>query len=209
MTRSIRLLSALLVLPVLAAASPVPDLDNSTATLYYHGPVSLCVVPGGGGDLLSEARTLDGTPVDATVHVWIYDGMANPIFAFPWEDIWLESTAGSLAACYPLGVMADAATDFDGYTSFSGALSAGGHSAVGEKLQVLIVGTPVDCCDLDIRFNSPDVNGDRVVDLTDVFLFSQAYLSGAYEYAADFFADGVLDLSDLVVFSRHVNASCP
>jgi hypothetical protein len=208
MKRSIRLLSALLLLPVLAAASTVPDLNHSTVAVYYHGPMSICVVPGGGGDLLSEARTLDGTPVDATIHVWIVDGGADPIYGFPWEDIWLESTAGSLAPCYPLGVMADAATDLQGYTAFSGALSAGGHSAPGEKLQVYIAGTPVACCDLDIRFNSPDVDGNGVVDLTDLVLFSQAYTGGAYDYAGDLFADGVLNLSDVQVFATHYAASC-
>jgi hypothetical protein len=199
---------AVFLLPLVAIAAPVPDVSLSSAAVYYHGPISICVVPGGGGDPLSGARTLAGDPVDATVHVYLYGELGDPVVGFPPEDIWLESTAGGLRACGPLGTIADGPTDVDGYTSFSGAPSAGGHSSSGERLRVYVAGTPVGCCDLDIRFNSPDIDGSLQVDLTDLVLFSQLYTGGVYDHAADLYADGVLNLSDVLVFSLHYAATC-
>ena len=47
------------------------------------------------------------------------------------------------------------------------------------------------------------------MNLSDVVLFSQLFLSGVYDYAADLHYDGILNLSDLVVIAQHRNTMCP
>ena len=44
--------------------------------------------------------------------------------------------------------------------------------------------------------------------LTDVVLFAPVYY-GAYDYCADFYWDGVVNLSDLVILAQHMNHACP
>jgi len=44
--------------------------------------------------------------------------------------------------------------------------------------------------------------------LTDVVLFS-GIMFGDYDYAADFYWDGVVNLSDLVLLAQGVTADCP
>jgi len=61
---------------------------------------------------------------------------------------------------------------------------------------------------LDIQVNSPDINGDLRVNLTDVVLFTMLY-HGPYDYAGDFYYDGVLNLSDIVMMARGQGKTCP
>ncbi len=53
-----------------------------------------------------------------------------------------------------------------------------------------------------LTINSPDLDGDGQVALSDLVLFTAAY-NGAYSRCADFDVNGVVDLADLVVFSAH------
>ena len=50
--------------------------------------------------------------------------------------------------------------------------------------------------------NSPDINGDCTVNLSDIALFAQAF-TGAYSRCADFNMDGVLNLTDVSVIAAH------
>jgi hypothetical protein len=69
----------------------------------------------------------------------------------------------------------------------------------------LIVPMPLS---LDIAINSPDINGDLQVNLSDVVAFTQDYF-GAYNYRSDFFWDGVLNLSDVARMAQGMGAICP
>lgn len=190
----------------------VPDLVNSNADLPAGTPqVSVFLTPDGTGNLMTEARAITTPPLDvvnATITVTLFDAGMNPVFAYPFEDMWLETTLGGLAACTN-GTLANANTDINGVTTFVGPFYAGGYSnkVAGELTQVIINGSPLVGEDLDVLFNSPDLFADGVVDLSDVSLFSASY--GTTDYRANYFYDSAVNLSDLVLFSSSVNVVCP
>lgn len=190
----------------------VPDLVNSNADLPAGLPqVSVFLTPDGTGNLMTEARAITTPPldvVDATITVTLLDAGMNPVFAYPFEDMWLETTLGGLAACTN-GTLANFNTDINGVSTFVGPFYAGGYSnkVAGELTQVIINGSPLVNEDLNVLFNTPDLFADGVVDLSDVSQFSGFY--GGTGYAADYFYDGSVNLSDLVLFSSSVNVVCP
>ncbi|MBA4378728.1 MAG: hypothetical protein C0395_08800 [Gemmatimonas sp.] len=190
----------------------VPDLVNSNADLPAGLPqVSVFLTPDGTGNLMTEARAVTTPPLDvvnATITVTLFDAGMNPVFAYPFEDMWLETTLGGLVACTN-GTLANANTDINGITTFVGPFYAGGYSnkVAGELTQVIINGAPLIGEDLNVLFNSPDLFADGVVDLSDVSLFSASY--GTTDYRANYFYDGSVNLSDLVLFSSSVNVVCP
>lgn len=194
----------------------VPDLVNSNADLPAGLPqVSVFLTPDGTGNLMTEARAITTPPLDvldATITVTLLDAGMNPVFAYPFEDMWLETTLGGLAACTN-GTLANFNTDINGVTTFVGPFYAGGNSnkVAGELTQVIINGSPLVNEDLNVLFNSADISLDGAsagrVDLSDVSAFSVQY--GGTGYAADFFYDGIVNLSDLVLFSSSINVVCP
>jgi hypothetical protein len=58
------------------------------------------------------------------------------------------------------------------------------------------------------RTNSPDLNGDLAVNLTDVSHFVGSFF-GTYDYASDFQWDGVINLSDIVLLAQGLGSECP
>ena len=218
----------------------IPELTRCTAEMLNMtaDQVNVFNTPDGSGYLMTEARDKDtapGTWEDATITVTLIDGTvaANPVFAYPFEDLWLENNyapgyaipappafptgAPGLIAC-PNGTVADASTDINGQTTFSGPFYAGGHSWYTEdgddnndsQTSVMVSGAAI-AGSLKLLFNSADVNGDGVWDSsTDVYLFSLLYpaVSG-YHYDVDFYFDEVNDLSDLVLFSAARFVQCP
>ena len=60
---------------------------------------------------------------------------------------------------------------------------------------------------LALSFNSADISGDGVVNLTDAGFFS-GYLGGT-DYAGDFNNDGVVNVSDAGFMANSLGASCP
>ncbi len=171
-------------------------------------PVSLCVYPDGDGsrpgDSLDACFTYGGTIADATITLNLYDWDYNPVPYFPAEDLWLETEDGGMVLC-PGGSIADSDTDLNGMTTFSGPLRAGGS---GEGIIVLVNGMLCPEPALAIKINSPDLNGDLVVNLSDIVLFADSFL-GEYSYACDFYWDGDTNLSDLVMLSLGMGAACP
>ncbi len=67
----------------------------------------------------------------------------------------------------------------------------------------------VDSPPVPITIISPDVNGDLYVSLSDIVLFTEYYYSFGYRMCIDFNYDGVNNLSDVIVFARFLNTSCP
>ncbi len=211
----------------------IPDIDRCSAeTLALTAaPVNVFNTPDGTGYLMTEARAFDtpaGTWQDATITVTLLDGTGatgNPVFAYPFEDIWLENNPAvppavqgdpaGLVACTN-GTLADASTDINGQTTFTGPFYAGGHVTydevldTGDQSYVMVSGQPIADA-LDILFNSADIDGDGLWSSgVDVILFSQRYpASAGYSYSVDFYFDEVNDLSDLVLFSAARNVTCP
>jgi|SaaInl4_150m_RNA_FD_contig_41_1016458_length_1529_multi_7_in_0_out_0_1 hypothetical protein len=221
----------------------IPDVTRCSAEMLNMtaDQVNVYNTPDGSGYLMTEARDKDTAPgswEDATITVTLIDGTAapgNPVFAYPFEDLWLENNsltpyviddvfpfdpptgAPGLIAC-PNGTVADASTDINGQTTFSGPFYAGGHSEYTNdgnddndtKTYVMVSSAPIDD-PLKLLFNSADINGDGVWNSdTDVFLFSLLYPAGiGYHYDVDFYFDEVNDLSDLVLFSAARFVQCP
>jgi hypothetical protein len=178
------------------------------------GRVSVYTLPDGSGDPLSNAYHWNGVPghapsrVNATIVLTLlYFG--EPVVGYPAEDMWLQTSHNGLVLC-PGGSIADKNTDIYGMTTFSGPIFGGGATdPEGGELCLVFVGG-IACPDLsaDIQFNSPDMNSDRMVNLSDVVMFADVFF-GDYDYAADFRWDGVIDLSDVVLLAQGLGAECP
>ncbi|MFO7581993.1 FlgD immunoglobulin-like domain containing protein [Guyparkeria sp.] len=187
----------------------VPDLVLSTAATAAIQPVSVFVLPDGSGDRLDDANLFGGGAVDATITLTLYDANYDPIAGYPAEDLWLETEWGSLRFCEGSGI-ADANTDANGMTTFSGPFRGGGHSdpGGGDLLFVMVAGDALASGPpLEIYFNSADINGDLRVDEADEDLFASD-LAGGYNYRSDFNGDGVVNLSDATLFHGGFGASC-
>ena len=188
-----------------AAGAGIPNLDLSTAATAAGGPASIVICPQGDADRLDNARGATGaTGLDATVTLNLLDSNSDPIAAFPAVDMWLDATGISL--CLD-GSIADGATDINGQTTWTGALAAGGYAASGE-LHVMISGNPLNGPGMAVVVNSPDLNADLAVNLTDVVLFAGMFY-GPYDETGDFYHDGALNLSDIVILAQHMGHECP
>ena len=190
------------------ACTGIPDLDLSIVVQAFEGLATLLVIPDGSGPPLTEARTADGTTVDATLHLTMitYCFGEDPVPDFPREDIWLESIDGGLASCQG-GTIADANTDEDGHTQWSQPPKAGGYDQ--GNCRVMVSGMPVgDAAGQTLNFNSPDMDGNGDINLTDIYRFSVDYF-GPYEFRADLMRDGSVNLSDLSVLAGALGKSCP
>lgn len=105
-----------------------PDHSMSFyATASGTAEVSVFCAPDGGGKALTEAKLEAGGEVDATITLTVNDATGAPIFLYPFEDMWLETSAGGMVPCNG-GTTADFSTDINGETTFSAALYAGGYS---------------------------------------------------------------------------------
>ena len=203
---------------------PVSGSDPVNVTLKLRAPAqaellptagqtaSVFSVPDGSGRPLTEAYAWDGVSgseseiVDATLRVRLTDPNTGVSLSnFPREDIRL--IAPGVSGCEG-GVPADADTDVNGETTFVLPLRAGGNTGAG-GLEIAVRDVPsltvVGASDL--RMNSPDINGDLVVDLADVGTFA-ADFGGAYAYRSDFVWDGVIDLRDIGALAPTLGVAC-
>jgi hypothetical protein len=202
-----RRIFASLILPFLfvsgaAAAdkiSGVPDLYLSEFVGRATEPVSVLICPDGDGHALSAARTIDSRVLDATVDVILRDTGNYPIVLFPAEDIWIQVEGLNMPYW---GSIADHPTSFDGATEFA-LPRRGGGSVVEGDLYVYVNGESLRHAPItNIRFNSPDLNGDLIINLIDVARFT-AIIHTEYDYAADFHWDGEINTADLGIFAQH------
>lgn len=171
--------------------------------------VSIFTVPDGSGNPLSESYLFGGQKIDATITLVLTDQFGNPVPNFPAEEMWLATMQDGLVRC-SRGSIADHPTDQDGRTTFSGAIYGGGASDPdSEETCVIVV---AGCASYDpgrtILFNSPDLNGDLKVDLSDAVCYT-VFKDASSDYAFDFYWDGITNLSDLILFSRALGATCP
>ncbi len=131
---------------------------------------------------------------------------------FPREDLWLEVPGTS--ACLG-GTIADGNTDEEGWFTFSASPAMGGANDPGDVESypyVMVNGSVLaDENGLLIRpsivFNSPDLNADLFVNLTDVPIFAGDYW-GQYNFRSDFNWDGRVNLSDLPWLAAGYDSGC-
>jgi hypothetical protein len=196
---------AVLGLASLAAAG-IPDPDNSYATVGTAPDQISCVVcPAGDGGAMTQCYLSGGTGVDGTITFTVLDINLDPVVLYPAVDMWVE--ANGLCYCSPTATIADGPTDGSGQTTFSGPFYVGGCSD-DNSTNIRVNGTLLNHPGLPIWFNSPDMNCDFVVNLSDVVIFAPAYY-GAYSYCADFYWDGNINLSDVVILAQHIAHVCP
>jgi hypothetical protein len=167
------------------------------------------ITPGGAAPSLASYNVV--------VTVTVRDGNNLPIPAYPAQDIWLDDNGSADINLCQSGGTADAATDGAGFTTISGVLRGGGATQSGMAVYVSGVavegpnGTPGVAKSLAIDVNSPDMNKDRAVDLSDIALFAAALQPPHNGFAADFTHDtpNNVDLSDIALFSSWIGDSCP
>lgn len=203
-----RFLLGIMVLSLASVSwAGVPDLDLSTAVTASPG-ASLFSLPNGQGAPFTAALGAGGVAVDATITLTLVDNLGEPIFGYPFDDMWLETSGGSLVYC-SRGTAADASTDSDGIATWTNPVEAG-NSTAGEVVMVMIAGSPLSDT-IEMTFNSADMNGDLVVNLLDFSAFGGIFFSGSYDYAADFNFDGIVNLLDLNFIGPAIFAqvTCP
>ena len=199
-----------LILPTTVLAggktAGAPSLTLSEVHTRATEDVSVLICPAGDGRPLSEAMTFGGGVMDATVEMIMRDSGGHPIAGFPSEDIWLEGPGLQFAIA---GSTADIHTQTYGYTEWALPLGGGG-SMESAQMYGTINSNPVfgENPLPFIRFNSPDMNGDLVINLVDVSLFAQVYLGG-YSYSADFYWDGLLNMVDVAILAQHYGHDNP
>ena len=191
------------------AMADVPNLDLSYAETAAGAQVSVFNLPNGAGSGLDAAFTYGGGTTDATITLTLVNDDGDPIDGYAAEDLWLETDMGGLARCED-GTLADADTDGAGQTVWADPLNAGGFTDIdgGELTVVMVSGDALTMPGMDVQFNSADISGDGVANLTDIAAFTQA-LMGAYAYAADFIWDGAVNLSDVALMTQGNGTECP
>lgn len=198
------MIGALLIGTVSMVWAGVPDMGASQATTAAAVGASVYNLPNGGGTRINNCYRLGGTRIDATITLTLRDVNTNTIYQYPWADMWLDTADGGLAYC-PGGTSADHDTDLAGQTTWTAALFAG-CSGIGTV--IVISGNTLTQAALNIRHNSPDINCNMVVNLSDLSLYAQDVFAG-YNYRSDFYWDNILNLSDLVLMAQGAGAACP
>lgn len=203
------------------AVAGVPDLTLTQASMAYNAtpdPLLLLNRPDGTGNAFNSAiLTTDGTVQDATISMTVLDGNGDPVLNFPALDMWLETTNGGLVACTG-GTQADQNThNVTGFTLWAAPLQAGGADGgplSGVVTMVMISGAPLVGSDLALWHNSPDINADGLVNVTDVQVFAVDYFAFAadplnYEFKSDMEYDGAVNVSDIVPLAQGQGHHCP
>lgn len=212
------LVALTLLIPCAAAASV--GLPYVGVIQYAFEEASILITPDGSGPGLDEACGPGGTVVDATIAVQLVDISWLPIAVFPAEDLWLqfEVSEGTVGGCEDYGpyfdggvFIADHDTDANGWTEFRLPLRGGGWSE--GPAYVYLNGEPAQSPDvllhppIPLRAKSPDLNGDLLVNLSDIAVFSYD-LFGPYHVRSDLWWDEAINLSDVVWFTRAIGVTC-
>jgi len=212
MVKVIVLVACLVIAPPLVAAGLAGIGDSPRAEVLQgpYVPVSLFCTPGGGGSPFTEARSFGGGYADGTLEIQFLDYSYQPMAGIPAQDIWLASTGTALVPCGD-GTVPDAPTAADGRTTWTEPLTVGGHldPAAGDLFYIMINGEgAVVSTELDLRFNSADIDGDGQVNLSDAGLFTMD-LYGPYAYRCDFNWDGSVNISDAGSMAGSLGDRCP
>jgi hypothetical protein len=205
------ILILLLAAPFAATAQPpFCDYEESTAAVAWpDGTVSLFMVPDGSGMPFTGAFELDGNgrQQDGTIEVRVRTLDLDPVEGMPAEDIWLFWQEGGPVVCGGQRLIADGPSSAEGRARFTHPLRAGGFSLVGPR--VVVGGCTARGFELPIVMNSPDIDGDGRVNLTDTGFFAHDLLFGPYSYRSDFNADGVINLTDAGMIMENIGMHCP
>jgi len=200
-------LLALLALLASATWAQIPPIDLFTADMA--GPAHIWVSPSGYGPALTDAYVPGiSATFDATIIVTLTDWNGDPIVGWPHEDVWLDELSPSAFVFCPAGTCADTDSDANGQMRFTSSLMAGGQIMPDDDTYVFVNGETLSSLSVPLSVNSPDINGDLTVNLSDVVFFCQG-LTGTYDWRLDFNFDTVINLSDVVVMAQTLGQTCP
>lgn len=214
------ILALILALSFAALATAQPVAANSTAMLVAPVPgVSVFVQPNGSGTPLSACYAPGGTVVSAAVVVTIRDAAGNPVAAVPNRDIRIARAGTGMIWCsdtwYPPPMhapnCADLPTNAAGQTRFTLAYHGGSWHNAGMQVWVLEaagIWAPIPNI-LTVNMNSPDNNGDLVVNLSDVVTFVADLWTIPAPYRSDFNWDNNVNLTDIVLLTTSIGLTCP
>lgn len=162
----------ILLFPPLVSATPAsgphPVFSMVSMPFIVNEDPVLFIIPNGAGNLFTQARAFGTCEiVNATIEVTLRSIWDFPVPDYPLQDLWL---GGGLQSC-DFGSWPDSDTNSDGVTSWSLPVRAGGSGFV----EVLISGTPImgPGTPLNLRVNSPDINGDGTVNIADISLMAR------------------------------------
>lgn len=195
-----------------AAAQGIPDADSSYCVVEFGKsyPIDGNYRPGEPYDRVTISPDGTGETFDATgiaITVFLRDAQGVLLAGIPADEIFLYNS--NLCIC-PQGSHADAPTDSNGMTTFSGTIAAGGCV---ESLDIYWYRFPdsVLLCTTTVKTNSADVAGTGPCFIDDeewVILSSRYGAPGAYSICSDYNESGTIDLSDIAFFMRVLGAAC-
>jgi len=203
-----------------------PVASNSSAVLTTSGlnDISMFLVPDGTGTPFTSCFQRGGALSNAVITVTLRDVFGAPVSGVPASLIRLEQASSPLAWCTtslfpppPHGPnKADGPTDMLGETTFTRRYFGGSwvEAAVTGGTYVWLLDASSGTWNqiptsVLVSYNSPDLNGDLVVDLLDVSEFAMTLFGGAYHYKIDFNYDLFNNLIDFAMFVPEYGASCP
>jgi hypothetical protein len=208
MTRRIVFSTLALLAFASVANAGIVDPANSWATMNNE-PGVMTIAPGGADSFIF--------PTDYTIDVYVNDSGGNPVEIVA-SDIWLDNPA--TVPC-PGGWIADSSTysPDPGHTTFTGTPRGGVPVAAdcrGSQTDVIAVGNVIHT--LNLRFNSPDLNGDGEVTVGDFAVFAgyfnqpctnQAWCADLDE-SDELFPLACVGVGDFAIFASFFNISeCP
>ncbi len=169
---------------MLLALSAGPALAQCGHPPNCNFPSHITVCPSGDFMVTGQVRDVNGNPcIGSTVHMQFHPPAVGTLWVHP---------------AYPFPVVS-ATTNLTGTVTFQpmmGGCSPGGFVTFFDNAGVVLGQANT--------INSPDINGDGIVNLSDVTLLARAFYNG-YTPCADLNMDGAITLSDVTLFSRHMN----
>ena len=212
----------LMLVSSVCMASRKPGSSSISIDVDYGftEPVSIFSAPDGSGYPLTRAFIFGGTEVDASLTVSLKVG-STAMWGIPAEDIVLVLGGNFYHLCGEDGAVCGIGfTDGDGVMILDGPIAGGGYAEPdghGAHIEVNTYFLNVTFFDSSQSFpmymNSPDINGDGVVNLLDVTIHASDQDKfdrlGRYSYRSDFNWDGIINEIDQDMLSEFYGASCP
>ena len=193
---------ALLVM-VLSAGIAAAQVDPTTSFASMPAPGQIMVCPTGDGSGLAS--------VGNVINIQVFDVTGLPMAGLNWNDFEVDGVPpGGLADGFnPPSAWDQPPAGFvnlgGGAYQLIGTFIAGGVAPQAMvKVRGVILGSPP----LPLIMNSPDRNGDGIVNLTDVGFFALA-LGAAYDWRFDYNGDGIINLSDTGFMALHIGHGYP
>lgn|GEM_PF-3899181 len=215
--KTVVMLILVIVLPVVAIGNTCLLVDYIQNKEWEPGPTSvfpnsICIFPDGRSGFIDSVYPLE------FLFGQLYQPYGEPAgcaYMFLGKAVEFGYSGGNVVLCGGGSVYEPCEYLPCSFSSYS--IFGGGHSPVDQTGNpegvVQVIWVPDDCehgCSqkyVELYVNSPDINGDLVVSLADMGLWSNDYY-GTYNYRSDFNFDQIIDLSDLGILSSAMGSLC-